>query len=166
MVKKGQMKIQQMAFMLVAVFIFFIMVGLFFLNITLRDVGSDAANLERESAIESIETIANMPELNCDSKKSLCLDKDKLKILSQSNKSSYNEFWPVASIEVFTVYPKVQNLIDCPGLNCNYYNIHESNQEESNKFGTYVSICEKVRENGFVYDRCEIGKLVVGVRIR
>ena len=161
---KGQMKIQQMAFMIVAVFFFFILVGLFFLGIQFSKINSSAAQLEKEQAISSLSVIADMPEFNFDSSESFTLDEDKLKILSGNFSSGYEELWPVASIEVYKVYPSSGEVVDCPGVGCNYYKIFDNGQSNIKKYSTFVSVCNKINEGG-VYDVCDIGKLVVGVRI-
>jgi len=164
---RGQMKIMQMSFMILGVFLFFVLVGLFFLAITLKDFRNDAGELAREQAISSIEIIAGMSELNYDPQDSMVLDKDKLRVLAGGLGEDYAELWPVASIEAFKVYPAFSEKIECPGSGCNYYNIYsDSNQDDIEKFSAYVSICERVREFGSVYDKCEIGKLSVGVEIR
>jgi len=79
---RGQMKIMQMAFMIVAVFFFFVLVGLFFLSIQFKDVKGSAAQLQRDQAISSLRVIADMPELSYDSGESATLDEDKLKVMS------------------------------------------------------------------------------------
>lgn len=162
-IKKGQMKIQQMAFMILAVFLFFILVGLFFLNVSFRDLNKGAEQLYKDQAISSLEVIANMPELSYDSRESLTLDEDKLRIMSGNFSSAYEGFWPVASVKAYKVYPKIDKMIKCPALNCNYYEVYDSGQTSVKEYSTYVSICRKVKDVGYVYDRCEIGKLVVGV---
>jgi len=172
---KGQMKIQQMAVMIVAVFFFFILVGLFFLGIVFKDVEGSAEDLQRAQAISSLGVIADMPELNFDSGESMTLDEDKLRIMSGEFGEDYDLFWPVASIGVYKVYPRFDEVEECPGTNCNYYEIYNPSGHENLQAGdggyrdvktysAYVAICEKVRESGSTYDDCEVGKLVVGVR--
>ena len=100
----GQMKIQQMAFMIMAVFLFFILVGLFFIGIQFKDVRGSAAQLQKEQAISSLRVIADMPELSYDSSETMTVDEDKLAIMSGNFSSSYDVFWPVASIGVYKVY--------------------------------------------------------------
>jgi hypothetical protein len=163
MVIKSQMKIQQMAFMIMAVFFFFILVGLFFLGIQFRGVGESAQQLQEEQAISSLKVIADMPELNYDSGWSMALDEDKLRVMSGNFSENYKDFWPVASIKVYKVYPRPDNFVKCPALNCNYFEVYDSKQSNVKEYSTYVSICEKVRESGYTYDKCEIGKLVLGV---
>ena len=161
---RGQMKIQQMAVMIVAVFFFFVLVGLFFLGIMFKDIGGSAERLQREQAISSLRVIADMSELNYDSSWSMSLDEDKLGIMFGDFGEAYDLFWPVASVEVFKVYPRFDEVKECPGIGCNYYGVYDNGQSDVKTYSTYVAICEKVRESGSTYDDCEVGKLVVGVR--
>jgi len=162
---KGQMKIQQMAFMIVAVFFFFVLVGLFFLEIQFKDIKSGAAQLQKDQAISSLKVIADMPELNYNSRESMMIDEDKLKIISGNFGLDYDLFWPVASVGVYKVYPAFNEVKKCPGFGCNFYEIYNNEQKNVKTYSTYVSICKKMKEYGSVYDRCEVGKLVVGVKI-
>ncbi len=162
---RGQYKIQQMAFMILAVFFFFILVGLFFLGWQFRNIGSDYEQLQREQAISSLKVIADMPEFNCDSRTSLCLDEDKLMVFSGNDLGrEYSDFWPVASIKVYKVYPKFNETIPCPNAGCNYYEVFDSGQINVEEYPSYVSICRKMKVDGYVYDRCEIGKMLVGIK--
>jgi len=160
------MKIMQMAFMIVAVLFFFVLVGLFFLTIQFKDVKSSATQLQQEQAISSLSVISDMPELNYDSSESFTLDEDKLRVMSGNFSGIYDDFWPVASVSVYKLWPASTELKECPGgPDCNYYNIYDSGQKNKRTYSTYVSICKKVKESGFVYDKCSIGKLEVGVKI-
>jgi len=160
---RAQMKIQQMAFMIMAVFFFFVLVGLFFLGIQFRGVGESAQQLQKEQTLSSLEVIADMPEFNYDSGASMTLDEDKLRIMSGGFSEAYGDFWPVASIKVYKVYPKPESFVKCPALDCNYFEVYDSGQKSVQTYSTYVSICKKVRESGYTYDRCEAGKLELGV---
>ena len=155
----GQMKIQQMVIMVLAIFFFFVLVGLFFLTIMFRDIKGSAAELQREQTISSIETIADMPEFNCDSGETLCIDEDKLLVMSGF--PDYINFLPVSSITVDKIYPASSVKIKCPAVNCNYYEVFGNG---NNSYSTFVSLCRKVKEFGYIYDRCEIAKLLVGAK--
>lgn len=165
MVKKADMQIQQMAFMIVAVFIFFGLVGIFFINIQIKKLGGNAASLQRDQAISSLQVIADMPELAFKSSETLVLDEDKLRVMSEDFGKNYESLWPVASIDVYKIYPKPEKFIKCPAQNCNHYKIYDNNQTSKQTYSTFVSICSKQKESGSFYERCEIGKLVVGVNI-
>mgnify|MGYP006287988247 CR=1 FL=1 len=166
--KLCQMKIQQMAFMILAVFLFFIFVGLFFLGWQFQDIEEGYAELQKKQAITFLERLANMPEFNCDSMSSvsgMCVDADKLDVMSSKAMTSYNKILPVESVKVYKIYPRFSEKIRCPGVNCNYWNIYDKNNQSINEkeFSTYVSICKKISGGGYVYDNCEIGKIVTGV---
>src|SRR3989344_5573246 len=95
--KNGQLKIQQMVFMLLALTLFFILVVLFFLVIKTGDLQKDKVNLDREKAIGLVTKIASTPEFNFEGN-SRTVDMDKLMIL-QSMKE-YSNFFGVNGIIV------------------------------------------------------------------
>ncbi len=154
---KGQLKIQQMAFMIVAVFFFFALVGLFFLSYYSRTLVGSAEQLSKEQAISSLGVLTDMTELSCGY---LCLDVDKLVVMSGED---YEDVWPVASIKVYKVFPAFEREIKCPGNDCNYYDVYDSGQEDVKEYSTFVSLCQTIRI-GVIYEQCDIGKLVVGVK--
>lgn len=159
------MKIMQMAFMIMGVFFFFILVGLFFITITFKDIRNSAGDLATEEAISSLKIISSTSELNYNSRYAMSVDEDKLKVLASGKGEDYEKFWPVASLEVYKVYPQFSEVIPCPASDCNYYKVYDSGQKNVQKISSYVSICKRVKEFGSAYDKCEIGKMVVGVKI-
>jgi len=162
--KDGQMKIMQMAFMIIAVFFFFVLVGLFVLGVAFKDVAKSSDDLKKEQAISSLEVIASMSEFSFDSRESMMLDEDKLMIMSGGEGEDYSDFFPVASLRVYKIYPAFEKEVKCPAVNCNYYDIYsDSGSENSLTYSSFVSICKRVKNFGSVYDSCEIGKIVVGV---
>jgi len=162
--KIADMKIMQMTFMILFVFIFFTFAVLFFVATQSGKINENFNVLQKESAIASIETIANMPELNCDSSRTMCIDEDKIVVFG-SISNSYRNFWPVASIRVRKLFPKSAKDIKCPAANCTYYEIYNSNQTNYKSEGTFVSICKIVRNEGVAQEICELGRLDVGVKI-
>lgn len=79
--KYGQMKIQQTAFMLLAVTLLFILVGIFFIVFKSSGLKQTASDLKEESALMLVSKIANYPELSCGSSFGSdvgnCIDLDK-----------------------------------------------------------------------------------------
>ncbi len=163
--KRGDLQIQQMAFMLLFVFIFFAIAGLFFVMFYSKDLKSSYESGQIDLAVSSLETIANMPELNCDSQTSFCLDEDKLYVFA-SNTERYSEFWPIAYIKVRKVYPSSNLEIRCPNTNCTYYEVYNSNQTSVIGRDTFVSICKRVPKAQGYDNECTIGRLDVGVKLR
>ena len=100
--KIGQLKIQQMAFMLVAVFLFFSLVLLFYFKISLGDVGKTARDLEIQKAEGMVEKLASSPELIFEGRPN-SIDADKLMVLKSERK--FKELWDVNGIIIRKIYP-------------------------------------------------------------
>jgi len=158
--KSAQLKIQQMAFMILAVLLFFVLVGLFFINFQFKDIRQGFSELQKKQTISALTVLADMPELNCDSGESFCLDEDKILIMTSNQ---YEKFWPVASIKVYKINPFAEKWVKCPASGCNYYEIYNSNQKNVKEYSIYVSICKKIKEFDYVYTKCQTGKLSAGV---
>jgi len=103
--KRGQYKIQQMAFMILAIFFFFVLVGIFFIGWQITGLKSDFSKLQEEKALSALKVIAGSTELNCEQSEDWCIDKDKL-VAYAENSYLYEDFWSAASIEVLMVYPR------------------------------------------------------------
>jgi hypothetical protein len=165
MVKRAQYKIMQMAFLILAIFLFFVLVFVLFTKYRLGGLASNVRQLEKDSAISSLWVLVNSPELSCDFSdgSSWCIDKDKVMILSTSLGESYEDYWPVASIELLEVYPNsVKEQILCPNYYCNSYEIFDNGQEQIQKYSVYVNLCEQTNN---YRESCSLAKLIVGVNI-
>lgn len=162
--KEGQMKIQQMALMIIAVFIFFVIAGLFVLNIKLKGLGIGAENSAKEETEALINLISTMTEFNYLHSKSCsdCLDGDKLAVMT--SKTNYSKLWPIASLKVHIIHPPFTQEIKCPSIDCNYYEIMGNYQNETKELSSYVNVCHKKMEDFKVYDDCELAKVSIGVR--
>jgi len=168
--KKAQMKIQQMAIMLLAVTLFFILVGLFVLSFKLASVRGMAAELEEKNAMLLVSKISNSPEFACGNAfgtgKLDCIDSDKAIVL-KSSIDKYNEFWGgnIENIEIRKVYPAGT------GIECNianYPNCDVIKMFDKPIAGTalwnFALLCKKEDKNGRKYDKCEIAKIFVSYR--
>ena len=162
--KIAQMKIQQMSFFILAVFIFFMLVALFFVSLQTRGLQSSAESLLKDQAIASLETISNMPELICDTNEPFCLDADKISVFREYA-NAYAEFLPVSSVKVYKLSPSSNQIIKCPAANCTYYEIYSSNQSRVQEYSTFISICQKEENFGRVSYNCGLGKISVGVSL-
>lgn len=164
MVKKAQFRIQQMVFMIVALMFFFILAGLFFIGYQYKQVKVNFSELEKEQAISFLSVMQSMPEFSYSSKDSrtigICLDWDKLQIIS-SKSSDFSELFPVETIKVIKAFS--ETIKQCPGDNCNYYVIYDSGKKNIQEYETYSCFCKKQSENSVSYDKCELGRLIVGV---
>ena len=164
--KRGQLKIQQMAFVLIAVTVFFAIIGMFFLVLKLNSLGSAAETLEERNALLLATKLANSPEFSCGAsfgnQKINCVDLDKMLALKE-NIETYDSFWEVENIEVKILYPKQEQDISCSKEtypNCNSLKLRDkpiSGFDASN----FVTVCKKITINGGIRDVCELGKLLI-----
>lgn len=162
--KKAQMKMQQMAFMLIAVTLFFVIAGLFILTIGIANLKHSAAILNENNAVLLASKIADTPEFSCENAFGLamtnCIDMDKVMAL-QGRAQEYNGFWGISGLEIRKVYP-------APGqdVECDLYNYPDCSTITLVPFtsgtgkSSFVSLCRKEYEN-LTYDKCELGKVIV-----
>lgn len=164
MKKSGQYKIQQMAFMILAIFFFFVLVGLFFVGWQFASVKRGFAELQEEKALSALKVIADSTELNCDQSEDWCIDKVKL-IAFGENSGLYRDYWSVASIEVLMVFPNPNEdePILCPLEGCDYYVLYDSGQRNRRTYSAYVTVCETIDMS---HEFCELAKLILGVKIK
>jgi hypothetical protein len=102
---KGQMKIQEMSFVLVAIMIFFGIALLIFLKVTLGNLGKDVVNQRAEEANELVRKLSETPEFSFTSfgDCSGCIDMDKA--LALKERKNYLGFWNLEYIQFETRYP-------------------------------------------------------------
>ena len=121
----GQIKIQQMAFMLIAITVFFALVGMFFLTIEVSRIKNSSGDLEEKNALLLVTKLANSPEFSCGesfgSGKVNCIDADKVMSLKKYTKD-YSNFWGISNIQIRKIYP-VNNGKECNSGNYPYCDI-------------------------------------------
>lgn len=163
------MKIQQMAFMLVAVTIFFVLIGLVVLGIHLSGLEERATELSRKNARLLVSNLADSPEFSCGealgSSRSDCIDMDKVMALS-SKAETYEGLWGVSKIEVKRVYPERGsggcNQGNYP--NCNSIEVIDRLEGQNANFTSaqnFVSLCRKTSDGSQAINKCSMGKLLV-----
>lgn len=162
MKKKAQLKIQQMAFMLMAITLFFVLAGMFILVISTNNLRETALELEEKNAMLLVSKLANSPEFSCGgafgSNRINCVDADKIMMLKQSDER-YSDFLGVSNVVIRKTGESeiVCNLGNYP--NCDIIRLENKNitSESSN----FVSLCWKDEFEGGIYDKCQVAKLMV-----
>jgi hypothetical protein len=163
MKKQGQLKIQQMAFMLMAITLFFVLAGIFALVISTSNLRETASALEEENAMLLVSRLANSPEFSCGesfgSNRINCIDADKVMMVKE-RVSDYKNFWGISNVEIIKQGGNsvICNLGNYP--NCDIIKFFPSNI--TSEYSNFVSLCWKDLFEGEVYDKCEIAKLIVG----
>ena len=163
-IKRAQLKIQQMAFMLIAVTLFFVFAGIFVLTVQLSNLKGTASSLDEQNAQLLVTKLANSPEFSCGdafkNSKISCVDSDKVMILKE-NIDKYSNFWDVENIEIRKIYPESSE-VECSldnYPNCNVIKIRGGNI--SAEYSNFVSLCRKDLIDGKTQDKCDIAKLIV-----
>ena len=166
MTQKGQMKIQQTAFMLIAVTLFFILAGLFVFVLRFSNLKAASKMVEDENAMLLVTKLANSPEFACGhsfgNSKPNCIDGDKIMALKE-HLSDYSGFWGVAEIEIRKVYPASGNTL-CDSRNlpdCGIIEVYSKNVNKLPASSNFVSLCWKENSDNGIYAKCEIARLIV-----
>jgi hypothetical protein len=152
-----------MAFMLMAITLFFVLAGMFILTISTSNLRETALALEEKNALLLVSKLANSPEFSCGesfgTNKINCVDGDKVMMLKE-NIAKYENFWGVSNIEIRKtgLDPTKCNLGNYP--NCGIIRLYPTNI--TSEYSNFVSLCWKDLFEGGVYDKCEVARLIVG----
>jgi hypothetical protein len=163
--EKAQLKIQQTAFMLIAITLFFVLVGIFILNIYMSNLKGKANELEEENAMALASKIANSPEFSCEqslgNNRIDCIDADKVMILKENIKR-YSNFCGVSNIEIRKIYPiQEDRLCDRSNYpNCNKIQLYQKDFS-GDSISNFVILCRKETYEGKSYNKCELAKISI-----
>lgn len=163
--KKGQLKIQEMAFMLVAIILFFVLVGLFAASIIFRNLHESATQNEEAKTLSAISNLAGTAEFVCTGNRPNCVDEDKLMALI--GKKSFESYWPFTSLSVlkYSGFNKRESeMIKCTienYPNCDIFEVYNKNSSNDNRIHSFVALC-RVEFDTIVYEKCEIAQLWAG----
>jgi len=107
--KKSQTKIQEMAFVLLALTILGGITFIFFTQFQISGIQKAAETIKQHQAISLLEKISAMPELRCSyyGIEKLCIDEDKLKIFQTlASNAMYEKQWQgMQKITVKKIWP-------------------------------------------------------------
>lgn len=155
--KKAQIKIQEMAFVLIAIVIFFVMIALIYFSIRMSSMRESVNELKEESAKVTARKLADIPEFSwaaC----SGCVDADK--IIALKEKQSYKNFWNLNYLAVEKIYPNYTN-VECTinnYPNCRTITVINKTRNKGVVMSAFVSICSyEPKSEG--YTKCELGKI-------
>lgn len=157
--RKSQMKIQQSAFMLLALTLFFVLGGLFFLAIKVADVQKNVILQDQERAISLVNKLSRTSELGCGGRLN-CLDMDKLMVMK--NRQEYKDYWNIDTLIVRKLYPESEE--ECNSENypdCGIIKIFSD--KNAAEISTYIALCKKTRFKETVVEDCDLGLLMVEI---
>lgn len=161
----GQIKIQEMSFVLLAIVIFFAIAFLLYFAISFSGLKKDVVSGEQDKAKEIIQNLALSPELSFDPERCItCIDLDKTMILK--NKSEYRNFWGLDYLRIERVYPRYENGECNFGIypNCDSITLVKLNDSIGTPPFVFASLCRyEMEKEGYV--KCQLGKIYASGRI-
>lgn len=161
---RGQLKIQQMAFMLMAVFIFFVLAGMFYVLTQSQDIVKKANLLERDNAIGIANMLADSAEFSCGA---YCIDADRAMVLRKKAPYSNGTLWKVTSIKIRSVTNSTKDVLctEANYPNCNLIKVYDKGVGETTVY-SYVAVCKRVKEKEYVEYKCELGQFIIGYGVK
>jgi type II secretory pathway pseudopilin PulG len=142
---KAQIKMQEMAFVLLALAILAIIALIFFIRFQSANIAKIGESAKQETAMSLLDKIASLQELRC-SQGEICLDEDKVNIAKDKNLG--NLFQGLAKVEVRGIYPTSSDIV-----------IYQSGAVNQS-YSTFVNLCEQ-KPGGW---DCGIALLEVGIK--
>mgnify|MGYP006302704011 CR=1 FL=1 len=169
--KKSQLKVQEMAFMLVAVLILFALIAVFSFTILSKNITTTSNELKQEKTKAAIASLASTPEFICPNNKPNCIDEDKLVILTSQGKE-LKELLGFESLKIIkqTGFNKEEeNLKQCNTANypnCDIYTIYQGQKQNIAINTNFAALCRIEKENNQRYERCEVIKIKAATKIK
>jgi len=150
--KKAQMKIQEMAFVLLALVLLAVISFVFFIRLSSQKITESAEDVKTTQAKSLIEKVSSLAELECRGK-ALCIDEDKavlFKAMPEQDKAKLLQ--GLSSVKILRLYS--------PYLTEDITTLYGSQANSS--YSTFINTCKyKAQGNIFNYE-CGIAMLVVG----
>jgi hypothetical protein len=144
---KGQLKIQEMAFVLLAIVLLGFIAFVFYARIQSESIQSSAGDIKTNTALSLRDKIAAMPEIKCAEK--LCIDKDKALMLKDYNVKGM--FQGISEAKIIQIYPSDERIV-----------LYSSGKGNTS-YSTFVNLCEQKNMGGiFSYD-CGLAILEVSI---
>ncbi len=153
--KQGQLKIQEMAFVLVALLVFFALVTLLFVKLRTGSIQEQADTTREEAAQQLALVLAATPELAWSACVG-CIDLDKALMVQKEEEKLhlYQELWKLDYLAIERLYPRPTERACSAGT---YPDCHFLTLINGSVYGvsarSFVSLCRR-------YDaqiRCELG---------
>lgn len=156
--KIGQIKMQEMAFVLVAFMVFFVLVGLLFVKFRVSSLQDSAETTREEAASNLVKVLAATPELSWASCTG-CIDLDKALFLKNEERAKeYEKFWKLDYLVIKRLYPEQENA-ECDTVSypkCDLLKIIEKESYGSSS-RAFVTLCRQDLQESRVV--CELGEI-------
>jgi len=163
MSSRGQLKIQEMAFVLLAIMLFFGIVALIYFALVMNDLREQGKIQSENEANALVKRMISIPEFSWTKQCSTCIDHDKilaLKYVELYNKTK-EEFWNLDYLAIEQIYPKKAGGECMNGNypNCNITTVISKKINYGKTSFAYVALCRWNNDKN--QNICELARIVV-----
>jgi len=162
---KAQIKMQQTAFMLLALVLFFALIFVFYFILQSRNLNITANQLEMNRVGEFAKFIAGTTEFACAGEQ-YCVDSDKIMVLK--NMTSYNNYWQVSFIDIVKINGTDRECNFETYPDCNVIHVYDNKKATTKDAprGSFISLCRHEKVEGYNQNYCELAKLIIGYVVK
>ena len=157
--KKGQLKIQEMAFVLVAILVFFAIVALFYISVRVQNLKGSVEELRDDEAKTMVRKLAESPEFSLSVENCInCVDFDKVLMLKE--KAEYQSFYPLDYLAIKVIGALKEG--ECTRSNypeCDSLTLIKKKEDFGTPIGAFVALCRQEFFGQDRYVKCELGKI-------
>ena len=146
--KKAQMKIQEMAFVLLALVVLGGIVFLFTIRLQSGKLSMEVGSLNQQRALSLRDKIAALPELKC--AKQACIDEDKANAIKNYDLDYL--FQGLSGARIVQIYPTEKEIV-----------LYKTNRPVNVSYSTFVNLCQQ-KQVGTTFDYdCGLAMLLLSV---
>lgn len=161
--KRAQIKIQETAFVLLAIVLLFSLAFMFYFRLHSSKLAKEAAELQQQQAVSLLDKVVAMPELRCSASlgfitEVLCIDEDKLESMKEEPFiKDYKSVWKgLLEVKVVEIYPTSEKEFVL-------YSREKKKGEEGNRtYSTFAPLC-KMEHNGVGWYKCSVGMISITI---
>jgi hypothetical protein len=149
--KRAQIKIQETAFMLLALAILFVLLFIIFSNLESKKLYKEKNELRAKNAISMLQLFATLPEFAALEGNGIDLDK----VMAMKNVTGYDPLWrEISKIQVLRIYPN-NSLIP----------VYDKTKAGASytTYAAYIPLCYTKFYEGSDWQQCDLGKILVSV---
>ncbi|MBI2631527.1 hypothetical protein HYW75_00810 [Candidatus Pacearchaeota archaeon] len=157
--RKGQLKIQEMAFVLIAIMIFFAIIALFYFSIRVQNLKGSVEEQRDDEAKALVRKLVESPEFSLTTEEcSSCIDFDKVMALKE--RKEYQGFYPVDYLSIKVI--NASNERECTRENypaCDILTLIKKKDDFGTPIGAFVALCRQEFFGQDKYIKCGLGKI-------
>lgn len=144
---KAQLKIQEMAFVLLAIVLLGFIAFVFYAKVQSENIQGSAGDIKTSNALSLRDKIASLPEIKCAEK--LCIDKYKALMLKDYDVDGM--FQGLSEAKIIQIYPSEESIV-----------LYSSGKGNTT-YSTFVNLCEQKNIGGIFSWDCGLAILEVSV---